>query len=384
MRIGIEAQRILRKNKHGMDMVALQLIKALQEIAPEHEYVVFVRPGEDTGVLNGLSSVKFVYVRGITYADWEQVWLPLAILREKVDLMHFTSNTAPVFCPVPYILTLHDVIFMEKSSRSKVLYQRLGAIYREWNVPIAVRKAAKVVTVSNYESNRILKYFPDVNHQLRVIYNAVSSSFFDRLAMPASSSLGKIPSSFFLFLGNTDPKKNTDNVIKAYIHYRQTLKGDLPLIIGDYPRALVEALMVKEGAGYLLEDVVSMGYLTQFELSNLYKKATAFLYPSLRESFGIPLLEAMACHCPVISSNTSSMPEVAEGAAILIDPTNPLEIGNAMADIERDFKLREKLILKGIDRASQFSWSRSAQQYSRLYEEVSLSRMLNKLSIQNL
>lgn len=365
-------------------MVALQLIKALQEIAPEHEYVVFVRPGDDTGVLNGLPKTRIVYVRGITYADWEQVWLPIAILRAKVDIMHFTSNTAPVFCPVPYVLTLHDVIFMENTSRSKVMYQRLGAVYRKWNVPIAVRKASKVVTVSNYESNQILHFFPEVNSQLRVIYNAVSNSFFDRLSLPANSSAEKFPPEFFLFLGNTDPKKNTDNVIRAYVHYRQNLKGDLPLIIGDYPRLLVEALMIKEGAGYLLDDVISLGYLTQFELSNLYKKATAFLYPSLRESFGIPLLEAMASHCPVISSNTSSMPEVAEGAAILIDPTNPLAIGKAMHDIEKNEGLRAALILKGVDRASQFSWARSAQQYSRLYEEVSLSRMLNKLSIQNL
>jgi len=384
MRVGIEAQRILRKNKHGMDMVALHLIRALQQAAPEHDYVIFVRPGEDTGVLNGLTKVQVVYVRSFTYADWEQLWLPLAILRAKVDIMHFTSNTAPIFCPVPYVLTLHDVIFMEKTSRSSALYQKLGAIYRHWNVPIVVRKATKVVTVSIYESQRILHFFPDIQHHLRVIYNAVSSAFFDRVTLPINSAIGKLPARFFLFLGNTDPKKNTENVIKAYVYYRQHLKGDLPLIIGDYPRAKVEDQMIAEDAAYLLDDVISMGYLSQFELSNLYKKATAFLYPSLRESFGIPILEAMASHCPVITSRTSSMPEVVEGAALMVDPRNFLDIALAMEKVEYDKSMREELVRKGNDRALQFSWVRSAHQYSRLYEEISLSRMLNKLSIQNL
>jgi len=384
MRIGIEAQRILRKNKHGMDMVALHLIRALQEIAPEHEYIVFLRPGEDISVLSGFTSVKVEYVHSLTYADWEQVWLPLAILRCKVDIMHFTSNTAPVFCPVPYVLTLHDVIFMENTSRSKALYQKLGSIYRAWNVPIVARKAAKVVTVSIYESQRILHFFPEVKSYLRVIYNAVSSTFFDRGDLSINSSIAKLPSKFFLFLGNTYPKKNTANVIKAYIHYRNILKGELPLIIGDYPRNLVESLMIKEGSAELLDDVISLGYLTQLELSNLYKKATAFLYPSLRESFGIPILEAMASHCPVITSTTSSMPEVAEGAAVMVDPCKPLEISAAMEKIEKNVAFRQQLIQKGKTRAMQFSWKRSAQQYLRLYEEVSLSRMLNKFSIQNL
>ncbi len=383
MRIGIEAQRILRKNKHGMDVVALQLIRALHGAAPGNEIVVFVKDGEDHSVLKNLTNVKVEFVFGFTYADWEQVWLPLAILRAKVDVMHFTSNTASVFCPVPYVLTLHDVIFMEKATRSKAWYQRLGAIYRSWNVPIAVRKAARVVTVSNYESDRIVFYFPEVKNNLRVIYNAVSSDFFEEGSQNNAKVKG-VPRQFFLFLGNTDPKKNTGNVIKGYIHYRQNLKGDLPLVIGDYPRKRVEEMMIEEDAAYLLEDVISLGYLSHNKLANLFRQATAFLYPSLRESFGIPILEAMASQCPVITSTTSSMPEVAGSAALLVDPLSPIEIATAMERIERDNELREKLVIRGQDRATQFSWARSARMYTRIYEDVSMSRMLSKLSIQNL
>lgn len=384
MRIGIEAQRILRKKKHGMDMVALQLIRSLQAVAPENEYVIFVRPGDDMAVLNGLMNVKVVYVDAFSYADWEQVWLPLAILRHRIDLMHFTSNTASLFCPVPYVLTLHDVIFLENREKSKAWYQRLGAIYRKLVVPIAARRAARVVTVSIFESGRILHYYPELEPCLRVVYNAASPLFTRKNSIPSSLKLNDLPESFFLFLGNTDPKKNTANVIRAYIHYRQYQKGELPLVIGDYPRSLVEKILIEEGEAYLLEDVISLGYLTQFELSELYKKATAFLYPSLRESFGIPILEAMASGCPVITSDTSSMPEVAEDAAIIIRPERPEEISDAMRKIETENNLRASLIAKGKDRANEFNWDKSSAQYVKLYEEVFISKMLNKLSIQNL
>lgn len=384
MRIGIEAQRILRKKKHGMDMVALQLIKSLQTVAPENEYIVFVRPGDDAAVLNGLMNVKIVYVDAFTYADWEQIWLPLAILRHRIDLMHFTSNTASLFCPVPYVLTLHDVIFLENGEKSKVWYQRLGAIYRKLIVPIAARKAARVVTVSIFESGRILQYYPELESRVRVVYNAASSLFTRKNSIPSSLKLKDLPKEFFLFLGNTDPKKNTANVIRAYIYYRQYLKGELPLVIGDYPRSHVEKILVEEGEAYLLDDIISLGYLTQYELSELYKKATAFLYPSLRESFGIPILEAMASGCPVITANTSSMPEVAEDAAIIVQPERPEDISRALKKMERENEFRSGLISKGKKRASEFNWDKSSAQYVKLYEEVYMSKMLNKLSIQNL
>ncbi len=384
MRIGIEAQRILRTKKHGMDMVALQLIRSLQEVAPENEYVVFVKPGDDVSVLSSLLNVKVVYVRSLTYADWEQIWLPLAILKHRIDLMHFTSNTASLFCPVPYVLTLHDIIFLENGEKSKNWYQKLGNIYRKWICPIALHRAEKIVTVSIYESGQILKHFPEVEKKLRVIYNAAAEKFSPTANKRSSTKFNHLPERFLLFLGNTDPKKNTSNVIRAYAHYRNQLKGQLPLVIGDYPRQLVEKILVKEGEAYLLDDIISLGYIRQFDLATLYKKATGFLYPSLRESFGIPILEAMASHCAVVTSQTSSMPEIAEDAALLVDPTHVMELSNAMLKIENDHALRNKLIEKGDRRVLDFSWNKSAKQYAMLYDGLCISKFLNKLSIQNL
>ncbi|HTH57263.1 MAG TPA: glycosyltransferase family 1 protein [Cyclobacteriaceae bacterium] len=384
MRIGIEAQRILRTKKHGMDMVALQLIRSLQKIAPENEYVIFVRPGDDASVLSSLLSVEVVYVRGITYADWEQVWLPIAILKQRIDVMHFTSNTASLFCPVPYVLTLHDIIFLENGKKSKSWYQKLGNVYRQWVCPLAIKRAEKVVTVSIFESGQILNRFPEMERKLRVIYNAAAEKFSPASQKTTSKKFNHLPDRFLLFLGNTDPKKNTDNVIRAYAHYRNQLNGTLPLVIGDYPRKLVEKILVKNGDGYLLEDIISLGYIRQFDLAALYRKATGFLYPSVRESFGIPILEAMASHCPVITSHTSSMPEVAEDAAVLINPSQAEELANAMLKIEIDKVFRNELIAKGDERVRDFSWNKSAKQYAQLYDELFTYKMLNKLSIQNL
>ena len=156
MRIGIEAQRIFRKNKHGMDYVVLQEILEIQKMDTENEYFVFVKPGEDKCV-ESTSNVHVVEIDCPSYPLWEQWALPRAAKNAKVEMLHCTSNTAPIWCDIPLILTLHDIIFLEpRDKQNKSLYQNMGWLYRRFVVPRILKKCKRIITVSEFEYNNII------------------------------------------------------------------------------------------------------------------------------------------------------------------------------------------------------------------------------------
>jgi len=177
MRIGIEAQRIFRPKKHGMDIVVLEVIKQLQQIKSNFEFVVFVKDDEDSACLQESDNVKIIKVKGKTYVDWEQIGLPKAVKAANIDLLHCTSNTAPFFVKVPTVITLHDIIYLENIEFTGTAYQNFGNVYRKFNVPSVVRKAQKIITVSEYEKKRILEHLHLPNHKVEVVYNGLSSAF---------------------------------------------------------------------------------------------------------------------------------------------------------------------------------------------------------------
>ena len=177
MRIGIEAQRIFRKNKHGMDYVVLQEIIELQKIDQKNEYFIFVAPGPDR-CLHDTRNVHVIETGGSFYPSWEQVILPRAAHEAGVELLHCTSNTAPVRCDIPLILTLHDIIFMEpRDKRNKSLYQNLGWLYRRVVVPRILKKCQRIITVSEFERDNILKKLSLPEKQVVMIYNGYNDWF---------------------------------------------------------------------------------------------------------------------------------------------------------------------------------------------------------------
>ena len=171
MRIGIEAQRIFRKNKHGMDYVVLQEIIELQKMDTRNEYFVFVAPGPDRCIEDS-RNVHVIEVEGSFYPAWEQIQLPKAAHEANVDLLHCTSNTAPIRCNIPLILTLHDIIFLEpRDKRNRSLYQNMGWLYRRLVVPRILKKCRRIITVSEFERNNILSKLKLPPKQVVMIYN---------------------------------------------------------------------------------------------------------------------------------------------------------------------------------------------------------------------
>lgn len=370
MRIGIEAQRIFRKNKHGMDYVVLQEIKELQLLDTENEYYIFVKPGEDR-CIDETKNFHIIEVKCPSYPLWEQVALPYAARKYNVDILHCTSNTAPIICNTPLVLTLHDIIFLEpRDTNNKSFYQNLGWLYRRLVVPRILDKCRRIITVSNFELKNIIGKLSIPESRMAMIYNGYNTWFkpINDVESITSKYIGE--TGYFFFLGNTDPKKNTERTLIAYSNYCKQSSVKRKLLVADLAPQYLEEFIVKNKLDNIRDQVVLTGYVVNSHLPYIYNGAFAFLYTSLRESFGIPLLEAMACGTPVITSNTSSMPEIGGKDAALVNPESSEEITQMMLLIENDNEYRERIKAIGLERVGHFSWKNTASNLLKLYKDV--------------
>jgi glycosyltransferase involved in cell wall biosynthesis len=374
MRIGIEAQRIFRPKKHGMDIVILEVLRRLRAMEGSDCYFVYAQPDADMDALKEGNQIKIKLSGPASYPVWEQRHLPAMATADKVDLLHCTSNTAPVGLKIPLVVTIHDIIYLEKLMLTGgTWYQKLGNIYRRWNVPLIAKHASVVITVSEYERERIIERLKLPAERVRTVYNACGTHFTSERNTEELEAFRKkmnLPQRFVLFLGNTDPKKNLPNVMKALGILKSRGKLNFKLVMPDIGGDYLKRLLATQGNTALLEDIVLTGYIPNKELPNLYKLADIFLYPSLRESFGIPIIEAMACGTPLITSNTSAMPEIAGSGALLIDPFNPEAIAEMILQVEENSNLRQQSVTYGLKRAQFFSWQKTAEQVLEIYREV--------------
>ena len=370
MRIGIEAQRIFRKNKHGMDYVVLQEIKELQQMDTKNEYFVFVAPGEDH-CLEDTKNVHIIEIGGNFYPIWEQITLPNAAKELKVDILHCTSNTAPIFCNIPLILTLHDISFLEPNEKNdKPLYKNKGWLYRRLVVPRILNKCKKIITVSDFEKKNIISKLSIPEEKMVMIYNGYNDWFkpvqdLERIYQKYIDEPG-----YFFFLGNTDPKKNTERTLIAYSKYLEKSDAKRKLLMADLDQSFLDDIIERNHIENIRKNIVIPGYIINSDLPYIYNNAFAFLYTSLRESFGIPLLEAMACGTPVITSNTSSMPEIGGQHAILVNPESSDEIAQKMLELENNDALYRAQEDIGLKRAALFSWRQTAEQLLNVYDYV--------------
>lgn len=374
MKIAIEAQRIFRTNKHGMDFVALEVIRELQKLDKENEYFILVSPGEDK-CLEESPNVHIIEINCPTYPLWEQWALPRTIARLKPDILHCTSNTAPIYCTVPLLLTLHDIIFLEpRQTKNKSFYQNMGWYYRRLVVPRILPKCHKIITVSDFENNRIRENLHLSSNQVVTVYNGYNTHFH-----PATAEKSKIrkyidSDKYIFFLGNTDPKKNVPRTLKAYSLYLKQSENKYPLLIADLDESILDSILKEQQIEEIKPYLSYPGYIPNTDLADLYNGAFAFLYTSLRESFGIPLLEAMACGTPVITSNTSAIPEIAGKDAILVDPFNEKDIAAQLLLLETDAEYYAQQQTYGLQRVKFFSWKKTAHNlleiYQNVYEEI--------------
>jgi glycosyltransferase involved in cell wall biosynthesis len=375
MRIGIEAQRIFRPHKHGMDRVVIELIKNLQIIDKDNEYFIFVKPDQDTSAISGTNNFHIIEIPGGPYPIWEQYKLPKIAKAYKCDLLHCTSNTAPLFGKIPLITTLHDIIYMERSIKDILYsdasaYQKFGNLYRKLIVAKIVKKSKRLITVSNYEKENINTFFKLNNKKIQTIYNGVNEKYKIEISEEKLVTLKanyNLPKHYLLHISNKDPRKNTKRILLAYKEFIKSTDTKYKLVMLGCKDHTLKTILAEIKALDLYEHIILIGYVPDEDLPIIYHLAALFLFPSLREGFGIPIIEAMACGVAVITSNTSSMPEVAGNAAHLINPYKTEEITNGIIKILTDVNYKNQLIQKGLKRYKLFTWQSMARQVMGIY-----------------
>lgn len=376
MRIGIEAQRLFRKRKFGMDIVALEIITELQKIDRQNEYFIFVASGKN-GILKETTNFNIYEISMKLYPVWEQIGLVKAAKKIKLDMLHFTANTAPLWIKIPYILTLHDTISMEQSlllKQNKTWYQWFGNHYRYSVIPRAASRSQHIITVSETERQNIINHLNIAPEKISVVHNGVNDSFkpiTDRSIINRFNEKYKLPEKFNLGIGNTEPRKNTINLLKAYQEYYTNSGEKKALVMLHNDRNTLITQIQNAGLSeQVKQNIIALDYVDAIDMPVLFSEADMFLYPSQREGFGIPILEAMACGTPVITSNTSSMPEVGGNAALYVSPFDVRNIAEQMLYLETHPEKCNEMIDAGLAHSKKFKWNNTAQNVLSVYQKT--------------
>lgn len=374
MKIGVEVQRLFRRRKYGIETSALSLLKKLQQLEPKFEFVIFAKDDTDRECFIESPNFKIKKIAGRLFADFEHIFLPIAARKEKIDLLHCTGNTTPYWCPVPVVQTLHDIIFMDPIPRKDSMYQQVGNLYRRKIVPLSVRQSQAIITVSNYEKDRIVSRLGVDEKKIEVIYNGINEEQFkihtDQKIFNRVRRSYNLPDDFILFIGNTAGRKNSLGAIEAYLMYLSKAVNPLPLVTPGLSQNFIIQTLKKLNGIYDPAKFITPGYIKDEDLPYLYSMSKLFLFPSLSEGFGMPIIEAMACGTPVITSKISCMPEVAGNAALLVDSLSAPAIADGLLKMLCNDDFRLDKVQKGLVNATRFSWTKTAEKVLGVYEKI--------------
>jgi len=300
---------------------------------------------------------------------WEQVALPYYSSRDKLELFHYTDHALSVMQEVhPCIITVHDIAFI----RFPHLFNRTRRIYKRFIFEKLVNKADIIITPSNSTKNDIKRYCGIDDEKIRVVLYGVEKRFrpINKSKVEDYRSLNSLPSRIILSVGTLEPRKNIVTLIKAFAKLREEGLDDYKLVVAGSKGWLYKEIFNEIRTRGLQEEVLFLGNVADEDLPKLYNCADLFVYPSLYEGFGLPPLEAMACGVPVITSNTSSLPEVVGEAGVMVDPTNVNLLCERMGHVLEDSEVRHYMINRGLERVKLFSWRNTAKQIMKIYEET--------------
>ena len=295
---------------------------------------------------------------------WEQMVLPSLIRRLKADIFHAPGFVLPLAATVPSVLTIFDMTFFSHSDKHEFMKQ----VYFKHFIPPSAKKADVVITISHSAAAEIERYLDIDGRKIRVTHLAADSVFHSRApeAVKETLRLLGIPDRYILSVGTLEPRKNIPLLLSAYAELPDDLRSSYPLVLVGKEGWGHENLQHIAGTLGISRHLFFTGYLTDNQLADLYAAAALFVYPSLYEGFGLPVLEAMASGAPVLTSSVSSMPEVAGDAALLADPHDQASIARGMAAILTDSSLAERMVVRGFERALQFSWEKTAAEQAMI------------------
>jgi glycosyltransferase involved in cell wall biosynthesis len=365
MRFAVDAHAIGR-HLTGNEVYVRSLLGAFAAIDRESEFLAYVSGPEGESKIPGRFQTRQIAANPFLRLGFD---LSRKLRQDKPDLLH-VQYTSPLFCPVPTVVSVHDVSFLEHPE----YFKRSRALQLGITVARSVKQASRIITGSEFARDSIVRAYQLPSEKIVVVPDAASPSF---RSVNRDAATRKVMSKFrfkgryVLSVGDLQPRKNHIGLINAFarlIKDQPQLKHDLVFAGKDtwFGNRVREA--ARESG--VADRIHFLGFVTDEDLLQLYNACECFVFPSFYEGFGIPVLEAMACGRAVICSNASSIPEVANGAALLFDPENSGEMVSALADVLRNSDLRTRMERLGVQRASQFTWQKTAEMTLNVYREV--------------
>jgi glycosyltransferase involved in cell wall biosynthesis len=372
MRIGIMLRSI--DEKGGVGVYARNIVKELLQLDKKNEYTLFYANPSNVGLFSHHENVKEVWIRGTNKAAWDQIAIPRACRRERVDVIFHPKFTVPLFAPCKAVMVVHgaDWLIQEQAQ----FYPWWDVKYMRMMLPLYFRKSSAVISVSQETTDNFNRTLKLPAGKIQTIYFAPARHF-KRIADPAAlqqvRARYQLPNKFILTLTKRKGagRKNLGQVFKAYACYHERTQTPHKLVIGGKDCHLFrdEYAIPKDGYG---NDILFPGWIDQVDMPAVFSLADLFLYPSNLEAFPIPLTEAMACGTPILTSNVNGLKEIAGDAALLTDPSDTERIANGIDRILSDSELRESLSRKGLERSSRFSWDLCAKSTLALFERVAV------------
>ncbi len=361
MRIAVNTRLLLKGKLEGIGWVAFETLKRIVLAHPEVEFYFIFDRKPDTMFLfadNVKPVVLFPQARHPFLFIWFfELSIPLALRRIKADLFYSPDGYLSLSSKVPQVVEFHDLNFEHfPGDMPKIHLWHYKKFF-----PKFARKAKRIVTVSEFSKQDIVDCYQVNPDKIDVAYNGVNEIF-----KPLSEAEQKIVRAhysfghpYFMFVGSLHPRKNLARLFTAFDKFKKRSQNDVKLVIVGEKRWWTEPIQRAYDAMSCKEDVVFAGRLSAEDLHRVTAAALASVYVSYFEGFGIPILEAFKCDTPVITSNVTSMPEVAQDAALLVDPFNEDDIADAMVKV-LDEDVRKTLVEKGRKRAEDFSWNQAA------------------------
>jgi glycosyltransferase involved in cell wall biosynthesis len=357
----------------GINNYIQQLLHHLARVDQDNHYTALLgesRFTTDSGIQ--LQFSRLPTLRPTVRILWEQLVQPAVLASHKIDLLHALAFVVPLLATCPTVVTVHDLSFIHFPEA----FRPWNRLYLSYFTAWSVRKARRVVAVSESTRRDVISCFGLPAERVDVVHNGVDSQF--RLLPAAEIDSFRqrrgLPGKYILFIGTLEPRKNLETLLKAYTHLLARYQGgssDAPkLVIGGAKGWYYEQVFAAVEELELTRQVIFPGYIAQEELPWWYGAATLFVYPPYYEGFGLPVLEAMRCGVPVITSSVSSLPEVVGDAGLLVAPMDVEELAEAMYRLLQDATLCEELRQLGLERSADFSWERTAMETASVYRRV--------------
>jgi glycosyltransferase involved in cell wall biosynthesis len=368
VRIAIDARKL---HDYGVGTYVRNLLRHLARLDSESEYLILCTGEDDSLAFELGPNFRLIPTAVRAESAGDQFVVPRLLKHAGADVYHTPYAVLPVVTVCPSVVTIHDCVNLTFPQYAPNRASHLAARLRMWS---AAHRSSRILTVSESSKRDILKFFRVPEAKVSVIANAIDRRYG---SPPTPDEVQRVRErfqlygEFLLYAGNIRPHKNLERLIDAFHQLRDSARFEhlRLLIIGDeiskYPTLRRAVHRYK-----LHKHVRFFGFVPESTLAVLYRLATAFVFPSLYEGFGLPPLEAMASGTPVVTSNVSSLPEVVGDAAVLIDPYDAAAIAQGVRDVLTDEALRETLVARGLERAKAFSWETSVKRVREIYGEV--------------